>query len=95
MYSLLLMLCCFIILWKDIKVNGFISSLPESAHKVLRKRTRGRRTEYLVQWKGYRFDEATWEHHENLVDRDGTETEALKEFLRRGEEGAPNKKRRK
>jgi len=43
---------------------------------ILRKRRRGRQTEYLVKWVGYPLEESTWEPLENLQNAD----EAIQEF---------------
>ena len=34
--------------------------------KLINKRTRGNRTEYLVQWKGYAVNDATWEYRSKI-----------------------------
>ena len=34
--------------------------------KLIDKRTRGSRTEYLVQWKGYPIADATWEYRSKI-----------------------------
>jgi hypothetical protein len=34
--------------------------------KLLQKRQRGNRTEYLVHWKGYPVGEATWEFRSKI-----------------------------
>jgi hypothetical protein len=44
--------------------------------KILKKRTRGGRIEYLVAWKGYPLEEATWEPSAHLKNA----TRAVKEF---------------
>lgn len=50
---------------------------PEwGVESILKKRRRGRRIEYLVQWQGYPLEEATWEPLENLERAD----DAIQEF---------------
>ena len=44
---------------------------------VLTSRTRRRKVEYLVQWKGYGPDEMTWEPYTNLMDG---ATESVRDF---------------
>lgn len=41
--------------------------------RILKKRTRSRQVEYLVEWKGYSVDEATWERRSNLIKTTGTQ----------------------
>jgi hypothetical protein len=42
--------------------------------KILNKRVKGKKTEYLIWWKGYPKSEATWEPDKNLP------VEIVKEF---------------
>ena len=49
--------------------------------KVLSHKKRGRRTQYLVKWKGYR--DATWEPEEYLMDEAGNAIIPLKTYLDR------------
>jgi len=52
--------------------------------KILSKRKRCDKVEYLVQWKGYTTEEDTWERKENL----GNAQEALEDYERGYEETA-------
>ena len=56
---------------------------PEyTIQEIVRDRKRGRGTEYLVQWKGWPNEEATWEPEEAVK-----ETEALNTYLQKKAEG--------
>jgi len=56
---------------------------PEyTIQEIVRDRKRGRGTEYMVQWKGWPIEEATWEPEETVG-----ETEALDVYLQKKAEG--------
>jgi hypothetical protein len=55
--------------------------LEYEVREVLVERTSGERTEYLVQWDGYRPDDDTWELVSNLKNANG----ALRDFSAQGQ----------
>jgi hypothetical protein len=59
-----------------------------TVEKILNKRTRRTRTEYLVKWKGYPEEENSWEPVAFL-----SETKALRKMVRRFEREYANKRR--
>lgn len=58
----------------------YIRGTPEhyKVAEILEKRQNGRKTEYLIRWKGYKAEDATWEPT-SILDR----TEALKKLKRK------------
>ena len=58
--------------------------MSHQVEKIIGVRKRGSGVEYLVKWKGYSYEDNTWEPVKNLTNA----KEAIDEFMRKQSENA-------